>query len=343
MKTTRRVLAASALAASLTAGSLAVRVTADDAEQASRGSGGRASRTEARIDERLLHAQVLLDRAGFSVGTIDALDGSNTTLALAAFKASRDIPVSPQIDAATLEALGAAQQEALASYEISSADAAGPFIERLPDDLMEQGRLDSLGYVDVVEMLAERFHTTGRALRALNRTAKFVEGETIRVPAVVPLELPSRSARRDAPGGSVSKGVRVVVMKSPSQLHVLDAGGRLLLHVPVTSGSEQDPLPIGQWKVTDVYLLPKFHYNPDLFWDADPSHAKTPIAPGPNNPAGAIWIDIDKEHYGLHGTPVPETVGKTASHGCVRLTNWDALRLAEFVAPGTPVIFQEAP
>ncbi len=112
------------------------------------------------------------------------------------------------------------------------------------------------------------------------------------------------------------------------------------MFAPVTSGSEHDPLPIGQWKVLSVNWMPPFSYNPDLFWDADPSHTKARIKPGPNNPVGAVWIDIDKEHYGIHGTPEPSKVGHTQSHGCVRLTNWDAARLAALVAPGTPVIFK---
>ena len=90
-----------------------------------------------------------------------------------------------------------------------------------------------------------------------------------------------------------------------------------------------------------VSLNPPFRYNPDLFWDADPTHSKAVIPPGPNNPVGLVWIDISKEHYGLHGTPEPSTIGRTESHGCVRLTNWDALRLASLVKPGTPVVFRE--
>ena len=126
-----------------------------------------------------------------------------------------------------------------------------------------------------------------------------------------------------------------------STLTVRDSAGKVVLHAPVTSGSEHDPLPIGDWTVTGVSRSPTFNYNPDLFWDADPSHAKAKIPPGPNNPVGVAWIDISKPHYGIHGTPDPRTVGHTTSHGCVRLTNWDALRLAAMVAKGTKVEFVE--
>jgi lipoprotein-anchoring transpeptidase ErfK/SrfK len=135
--------------------------------------------------------------------------------------------------------------------------------------------------------------------------------------------------------------VVVTVSKSQSTLTVTDESGAVRLFAPVTTGSEQDPLPIGEWEVKGVQYNPTFHYNPDLFWDADPSHAKAKIPPGPNNPVGLVWIDLSKEHYGIHGTPEPSTVGRAQSHGCVRLTNWDALRLAGMVKPGTRVVFAE--
>jgi lipoprotein-anchoring transpeptidase ErfK/SrfK len=115
----------------------------------------------------------------------------------------------------------------------------------------------------------------------------------------------------------------------------------VLFHAPVTSGSAHDPLPLGEWQVTAILRNPTFNYNPDLFWDADPSHAKAKIAPGPNNPVGVVWIDLSKEHYGLHGTPEPGRIGYSVSHGCVRLTNWDALKVANLVQKGTPVTFAE--
>ena len=124
------------------------------------------------------------------------------------------------------------------------------------------------------------------------------------------------------------------VSKQASALTVTDASGKVIMHAPVTSGSEHDPLPIGAWTVTAVARNPTFNYNPDLFWDADPAHAKAKLPPGPNGPVGVVWIDINKPHYGIHGTPEPGTVGHTSSHGCVRLTNWDALKLAAMVGQG---------
>ena len=133
----------------------------------------------------------------------------------------------------------------------------------------------------------------------------------------------------------------VRVSKQASALTVTDASGKVIMHAPVTSGSQHDPLPIGSWTVTAVARNPTFNYNPDLFWDADPKHAKAKLPPGPNGPVGLVWIDINKPHYGIHGTPEPGTVGHTTSHGCVRLTNWDALKLAAMVGKGTKVEFTE--
>jgi lipoprotein-anchoring transpeptidase ErfK/SrfK len=110
---------------------------------------------------------------------------------------------------------------------------------------------------------------------------------------------------------------------------------------PASTGSEHDPLPLGEWKVQGIAKNPVFHYNPGLFWDANPAHAKAKIPPGPNNPVGVIWIDLSKEHYGIHGTPEPSKIGKTQSHGCIRLTNWDVTTVSQAVAAGTPVLLQE--
>ena len=115
----------------------------------------------------------------------------------------------------------------------------------------------------------------------------------------------------------------------------------LVFFAPVTTGSQRDALPPGQWRVTSVNWRPVFHYNPNLFWDAKPGDTKATIKPGPNNPVGVMWIALSLEHYGIHGTPDPEKVGKSYSHGCVRLTNWDAAELAKMVAPGVPAVLQE--
>jgi lipoprotein-anchoring transpeptidase ErfK/SrfK len=141
-------------------------------------------------------------------------------------------------------------------------------------------------------------------------------------------------------GSEQPQAARVVVSKSKGTLKAYDADDKLIAVYTATMGSENDPLPLGEWKVVGIARNPDFTYNPDLFWDADPSDEKAVLPPGPNNPVGVVWIDISKEHYGIHGTPSPATIGRAESHGCVRLTNWDAARLAQMVSTRTALLFE---
>lgn len=270
----------------------------------------------------VLALQVQLDQAGFSPGQIDGRGGANTTKALAAYTRAHN------------KAPGDGGADTLSAYTITADDAAGPFV-RIPADMMDKAKLKKLGYTTLLEALGERFHSSPSLLQALNPGARFGAGIRITVPNV------ERAKASTGDGSASVVAARVVVSKSASSLTVFDASGALLFYAPVTSGSARDPLPLGEWTVTGVSRNPVFNYNPDLFWDADAAQAKAKIPAGPNGPVGVVWIDISKEHYGIHGSPEPSRIGHSDSHGCVRLTNWDASRVADLVKKGTPVQFVE--
>ena len=313
-------------------------LTVDLSAAAKKRPVGAARRTPAPVAlpcGDLVGFQVLLDREGISPGQIDGRPGANFSHALSALQNARKVQSTGKPDCATWKALaGDTAEPTVTTYTLTDADVKGPFT-RIPPKLADQAKLETLGYQSLTEELAERFHTSPALLAQLNRGVPMIAGKSIKVPAVTPFDPAAKSARAPEAGD-----ITIQVSREESALRATRADGTLVFFAPVSSGSIHDPLPPGDWKVTGVAPHPVFHYNPDLFWDAKPKDEKATIKAGPNNPVGVVWVALNLEHYGIHGTPEPGNIGHTESHGCVRLTNWDAAHLATLVKPGTAVTFK---
>ena len=328
----------------------------------------------------MMQVQVVLERLGFGPGVIDGQEGLSTTNALTALQEANGLTASGELDEATRQALSRWSNIAATRVVTIPEEWGSIAFQPVPEDPAAQAQMQRLGYESLDEKLAERFHTTVEVLRQLNpggrpagapgaQTAAatpsataspsgtnsatpapiFRAGQQIRVPNVGADQIDRASV--DNPGwlqtlASLGIGTqqpkvaRIVVDKSGGWLKAYDEADKLVAAFTVTTGSEHDPLPLGEWGVKGVAYNPPFAFDPDLFWDVSDNEEEQQLPPGPNGPVGVVWIDLTKEHYGIHGTPAPESIGRAQSHGCVRLTNWDAARLAEMVSGSTEVLFQ---
>lgn len=301
-----------------------------------------------KFDGTVLHAQVLLDRAGFSPGVIDGMAGIALESALRGFQQARGLDVTGELDNPTRTALLQDRVPSTRRLRIDESDAQGPF-GPVPTEPEDQAKLDRLPYRNLLEKIAEKFHTTPETIIALNSPDTVLRaGSVLRLPNVLPSSRDYGDVKPEIAQLLSDLNVdprqpdaeRVVVDKSDKIVRVLGAGDRLVAQFPATMGSERDPLPLGHWEVLSVAYYPPFKYQPRLFWDAEPGDEEALLPPGPNGPVGVVWIDLDREHIGLHGTNSPETIKRAESHGCVRLTNWDAARLTRMIEDGIPVVFQ---
>jgi lipoprotein-anchoring transpeptidase ErfK/SrfK len=277
--------------------------------------------------------QILLDRVHFSPGEIDGKFGENAKKALRAYAEAQQLPSSDAVTVEVWKKLGVDDRPVLADYAITEKDVAGPFLQKLPSRMEDMKDIPKLGFTSPREALAEKFHMSEQPLAALNPAQRFNRaGDTVIV--------------ADTGGGlttNPTKAGRVEVDKSRQTVKLFDKANSLIGFYPATVGSEEKPSPSGTLKVTEVSRNPTYRYNPDYHFKGVHTRKSFTIRPGPNNPVGTVWINLSAEGYGIHGTPFPEKVSKAESHGCVRLTNWDAERVADRVAKGTQVAFVEGP
>ena len=267
--------------------------------------------------------QVLLDQHGSSPGVIDGFDGQNVRKAIMAFEAMYGLPVDGNLDTDVLRVLETGAQ-AIGTYQVTPEDAAA-LVPAIPADYAEKALYEFLGYESVPEAIAERFHMDVDFLKALNPGAGFVAGETIFVVMTG--------------SNQAGQAAQIVADKTLRQVRAYDASGRLLAAYPATIGSEDNPSPSGVYTVVQATAMPNYTYNPAVNFQQGENTEVLTIPPGPNGPVGSMWIALSKPTYGIHGTPEPAMIDKTGSHGCIRLTNWDAEELATMVAPGVTVTF----
>lgn len=278
--------------------------------------------------EDVASLQILLDRVGASPGVIDGRFGSNVDKAIVAYRRITGKDLKSFDTEGIRQALAETGGDPFMQYTLTAEDVAGPYVASVPEDYGEKAKLERLGFTSVTEALGERFHMDENYLKALNPEANFNRVGTIIKVANVGQNITAKVAR-------------ITADKDQKLVLAYDAYDKLVAAYPATIGSSDTPSPVGTHAVSRIAFNPEYTYNPKLNFKQGNNSSVLRIPPGPNGPVGSIWIALDKPTYGVHGTPEPSKIGKTESHGCVRLTNWDAAELAKMVSAGVTVEFME--
>jgi lipoprotein-anchoring transpeptidase ErfK/SrfK len=303
------------------------------------------------IDRSILHVQVILDKLGFGPGILDGREGQSLTAALKGYQTAAGLDVTGEMDQHTLRSLHRYRAiRPTKTIALTPAMLSGPFVNPIPDDYNLAAKLPTLAYRSPLEKLAEMFHTTPQVLVELNsRETPLKAGQQVVFPNALP---GSRNYPAELPEGwrhtlsqlnvdaNQRQGERIVVDESDGVLRVYDKADRLIGQFSATMGSEKFPLPLGTWTMKGPAYNPDWNFDPDLIAGTKPGAKEAVLPPGPNNPVGVVWLDLSKEHYGIHGTSEPQNIGRSESNGCIRLTNWDAARLAMMIKSGATVLFQ---
>jgi len=274
-----------------------------------------------------LALQVQLDRRNLSCNCVDGVWGQRTEIALMTWQTLQGLTVTGVPDAAVLDALGG-DKDILARYTVTPEDHAA--LCAVPEDWEGRAKLKAMAYETIQEMLAEKGHTSQRAIERLNPGLAWPN--------------PSAGTEVVLPSCATNKTERAASLRislGRMEITAFDVSGRLVALFPCSIAKDKARRPAGELSVKCVAPRPNYTYDPQLFLPGGPQKAKLVIPPGPNNPVGLAWIGLSLQGYGMHGTPSPERIGRAESHGCFRLANWNALKLIDMVEVGMPVVVEE--
>jgi lipoprotein-anchoring transpeptidase ErfK/SrfK len=284
-------------------------------------------------EETATRLQIFLDNNLFGPGKIDGQMGEFFRKALISFKHARKMPKTGAVDAWMLDQVPVT----FTNYTIKGDDLA--FVGANPESHEEQAKLKFLPYTSLLEFVAERFHSAEAYIQKLNPGKNWETmqpGEVLKVPNVLPFEI-EKITEQKIPENPAFK-TRKIYVDTPERLLEVFQDDQLVCVFPITPGSTALPAPVGTWKIVGAATWPWFRYDEGMLNYGVRTETYFNLPPGPNNLVGVVWMGLDRPGIGLHGTNNPETIGRAASHGCIRLANWDAIRVKDFISVGNTVI-----